>query len=175
MKKRDFLRRGFCVVLAFLVLAPLFGPMNVIEARAKVTQSQINNLKDEAAELKDKKKDIQAQLKEVRSDKSKAVQQKNLLEDQIDVIQAEIDNIQAQIDAYNELITLKDQELSDAQAREQKQYELFCQRIQLRGAFVVKSGIYLNIVLGEGQILALLKHTLHNLGCKRCPASVFDK
>lgn len=130
MKKLDFLRRGFCLVLSFLMLAPLFGPMNVIEAQAKVTQSQINNLKDEAAELKDQKKDIQAQLKEVRKDKNKAIQQKDLLEDQIDIIQAEIDNIQAQIDAYDELITLKDQELSDAQAREEKQYELFCQRIR---------------------------------------------
>jgi len=129
MKKCSIARRGLAVLLALVVLLPMTGPL-VMEADAKVTQAQIDALKDDASSLKDQKKDIQAQLKAIRNDKSQVVKQKDLLEDQIEVIQAEIDNIQAQIDSYDQLIALKDQELADTQSREAEQYDLFCRRIR---------------------------------------------
>jgi len=130
MKKSRKIGRLLSLALAVVMLIPLTGPMMVTEASAKVTKGQIDTLKSEANALAAEKKEIQNQLKAVRADKNKAVDQKELLESQINVIQAEIDNISAQIDGYNQLIDLKSEELADTQAREEAQYELFCQRIR---------------------------------------------
>lgn len=130
-KSKGRLRRLGALLLAVVLLLPLTGPVFVMEASAKITQEQIDALKDEASGLASQKKDIQNQLKAVRADKSKAVEQKELLEDQIAVIQAEINNISQQIAKYDELIALKEDELAENEARREKQYEQFCQRIRV--------------------------------------------
>ena len=130
MRKHKILYRTLIFLMALVFLIPMGGPLVVMEADAKVTQAQIDALKKDANGLASQKKDIQNQLAAIRSDKKQVVRQKDLLEDQIDVIQAEIDNIQAQIDGYEELIGLKNQELAENQAREEAQYDLFCQRIR---------------------------------------------
>lgn len=129
-QKKAALRKLASVLMALAIFLPLSGPALVMEASAKVTQEQIDALKGEASALAAEKKEIQNQLKAVRSDKSKAVHQKDLLEDQIDVIQAEINNISAQISKYDELIGAKEEELRENEARQAKQYDLFCQRIR---------------------------------------------
>ena len=115
------------VVLALMI--PLTGEVAVMPASA-VTQAEIDDLKDQAADLDSQRAQLQQQLKAIQADKSKALEQKSLLEQQINATQAEINNIQAQIQKYGELITEKEGELAQAEEQEQELYELFCERVR---------------------------------------------
>ena len=128
--RQNAIRKFLALALALAMVLPLTGPAVIMEAGA-VTQAEIDALKADANNLKNQKKDIQNQLKSVRADKSKALDQKELLEQQIDVIVSEISNLDAQINKYNELIGQKETELAENEADQQKQYELFCQRIRV--------------------------------------------
>ena len=115
------------VVLALMI--PLTGEVAVMPASA-VTQAEIDDLKDQAADLDSQRAQLQQQLKAIQADKSKALEQKSLLEQQINATQAEINNIQAQIQKYGELITEKEGELAQAEEQEQELYKLFCERVR---------------------------------------------
>lgn len=128
-KRTSSIRRLLTLVLALALLVPLAGPATVTTASA-VTQDEIDDLKNDASALDSQKKELQNQLKEIQADKSQALEQKQLLEQQIGVIQAEINNINAQIAKYDQLIAEKAEELAQAQADEQAQYELFCRRVR---------------------------------------------
>ena len=128
-KRRRTVRRLLCGLLALALLIPLSGPAAVVPASA-VTQAQIDELKDQAAQLDQQREQLQAQLDAVRDDKDQAMEQKELLERQINATQAEIDNIQAQIDAYTQLISEKEAELAQAEADEAQLYDQFCQRVR---------------------------------------------
>lgn len=129
--KHKIIHRILPMVLALAMLLPLAGPSMIMEADAKVTQAEIDALKADANKLNQQKKDIQSQLKSVRADKDKAMDRKELLEDQIDVIVGEISNLNAQINKYAELIGQKEVELAENEAKQQAQYELFCQRVRM--------------------------------------------
>ena len=100
-KRRRTVRRLLCGLLALALLIPLSGPAAVVPASA-VTQAQIDELKDQAAQLDQQREQLQAQLDAVRDDKDQAMEQKELLERQINATPAEIDNIQAQIDTLEQ-------------------------------------------------------------------------
>lgn len=122
-------RRLAGLALAAALFLPLAGPGTVIESSA-VTQAEINALKGEAGTLASQKKDLQNQLKEVQADKNEAMAQKELLERQINIIQQEINNIDQQIAMYDQLIAEKAEELAQAQADEEAQFDLFCRRMR---------------------------------------------
>ena len=128
-KQKTILRRLLVFVLALALLMPVAGPA-LVPSVAAVTQQEIDQLKKNANDIAAKKKDIQNQLKSIRADKSKALNSKELLEDQIDLTQKEIDNIQAQINAYGVLIAEKEGQLTQLEAQEAEQYDLFCQRVR---------------------------------------------
>ena len=130
MKKRaKGLRKIISLLVALALLVPLTGEVTVMPSSA-VTQAEIDDLKDQAADLDSQRAELQQQLKSIQADKSKALEQKSLLEQQIDATQAEIDNIQAQIQKYSELISQKEAELAEAEEQEQQLYELFCERVR---------------------------------------------
>ena len=60
--KRKILRRILCAVLVLGVLLPLSGPAAVLPASA-VTQAEIDDLKDQAAELEDQQDALEAEDK----------------------------------------------------------------------------------------------------------------
>ena len=122
-------RKAISLLVVLALLVPLTGQVTVMPSSA-VTQAEIDDLKDEAAELDSQRAELQAQLKAIQADKSKALEQKSLLEQQIDATQSEINNIQAQIQKYSELITQKEGELAEAEEQEQELYELFCERVR---------------------------------------------
>ena len=130
-KRNEIIRKLFTLLMVAVMVVPLAGPAMLVEADAKVTQEQIDALKDKASSLASQKADIQAQLKAIRADKSKVMDQKELLEDQIDVINAEISNIDNQISQYNTLIAQKEAELQENEAKQEEQYDLFCQRMRM--------------------------------------------
>ena len=130
-KTSNFARRLFSLFLVIAVLLPTIDIGIVTTVDAKVTQGQIDDLEDEAAQLAAERKELEAQLDAVSNDKNKALEQKTLLEQQIAVIQSEIDNISGQISRYAELITVKEEEIAISELEEQKQYDLFCERVRI--------------------------------------------
>lgn len=113
-----------------LSLAIPLAPQTMLVPASAVTQAEIDELKDNADDLRAQQQELKEQLESIQADKSKALEQKSLLEQQINATQAEINTIQAQIDKYNELIAQKQEELAEAEQKEQAQYELFCERVR---------------------------------------------
>ena len=126
--KKWALRLG-AAALTLAVAVPMLPEAVVVPASA-ITQAEIDDMREEANDLKSQQKEIQAKLDALEADQANAMERKTLLEQQINATQAEIDTIAAQISKYDELISQKQEELSQAEAEEQAQYELFCERVR---------------------------------------------
>lgn len=124
MRYKRWLRGAVSMALA-LVLA-----FAQVTPAAAVTQAQINSLKKNASSLTSQKKALKAKLDALSNDKANAMERKELLDQQIATTTAQIQNTEAQINKYAELITQSEEELEDAQQREQEQYDLFCARVR---------------------------------------------
>jgi murein DD-endopeptidase MepM/ murein hydrolase activator NlpD len=132
MKQRAY--KWFSGMLAAILLLTVAAGLPAYLATpvsAAVTQQEINNLKNNASSLAQQRKDLQQQIASVKADKDKALEQKSLLEQQINVIQAQINNISAQIAQYDQLIQEKTEELAQAEEDEERQYQLFCERVRV--------------------------------------------
>ena len=105
-------------------------PEAVVVPASAVTQAEIDAMKEEANSLKQQQEEIQDQLDSLAADRENAMARKTLLEQQINATRAEINTIAAQIPKYDELIAQKQTELDEAEAEEQAQYELFCERVR---------------------------------------------
>ena len=105
-------------------------PEAVVVPASAVTQAEIDAMKEEPNSLKQQQEEIQDQLDSLAADRENAMARKTLLEQQINATRAEINTIAAQIAKYDELIAQKQEELSQAEAEEQAQYELFCERVR---------------------------------------------
>ena len=105
-------------------------PEAVVVPASAVTQAEIDAMKEEANSLKQQQEEIQDQLDSLAADRENAMARKTLLEQQINATRAEINTIAAQISKYDELIAQKQTELDEAEAEEQAQYELFCERVR---------------------------------------------
>lgn len=121
------------LLLALLMLLPLLGNVLTIGASASNLddiKAQINALKGDYSDLESQRKDLAAQLASIRSDKSKAVQQKKLVENEVEVLRSQIATSDQLIAQYDDLIAQKEVELAEAQEKEEKQFELFCERVR---------------------------------------------
>ena len=121
--------KRMCRVVAALLLAVCLVGVEMAPVLA-VTQAEIDKLKNEANDLGNQKKELEAKLKELAGDKAKVLEQKKVLDQQIANTSAQIGNVEAQIADYASLITQTEEELADAEKREEAQYELFCQRVR---------------------------------------------
>ena len=121
--------KRMCRIVAALLLAVCLVGVEMAPVLA-VTQAEIDKLKNEANDLGNQKKELEAKLKELAGDKAKVLEQKKVLDQQIANTSAQIGNVEAQIADYASLITRTEEELADAEKREEAQYELFCQRVR---------------------------------------------
>ena len=119
-----------CGLALAAAMAVSLLPETVVVPASAVTQAEIDAMREEADDLKSQQKEIQAKLDALEADQANAMERKTLLEQQINATQAEINTIAAQIAKYDELIAQKQEELSQAEAEEQAQYELFCERVR---------------------------------------------
>ncbi len=115
-------------VLAALMLAPTIAM--IATYAGAVTQSEIDDLKNNASQLDKEKQELENQLAAVQNDKNQMMEQKMLLEQQINVIQEQINNIDAQIALYDQQIAETEADLAEAEAAEEAQYQLFCERVR---------------------------------------------
>ena len=102
-------------VFASLTLTEL-TPLSLVQDASAVTQADIDKLKDELSGMNSEKSQLEKELKSIQNDKSAALAQK--------------ENIDKQIAYYDAEIAQKEEEQAEAEANEEAQYELFCQRVR---------------------------------------------
>ena len=116
------------------VLVALLCAVTLITAEvapvAALTWSDVNSLKTDAGKLKKERKELQAKLNALSKDKSQALNRKQVLDKQVANTTAQIQNAEKQISNYTTLIDQTQRELEEAQAEEERQYELFCLRVR---------------------------------------------
>lgn len=115
--------------LILTVTVSVFAPLFSAPASA-VTQADIDAANDKLDALADQMKELEKQIEAIASNKAKALEQKNLLDQQMAVLQDQINQTDAVITQYNALIAEKEAEITDIEAREQVQYELFCRQVR---------------------------------------------
>ena len=125
---RRVLFGGLAAVLALLLLLPMVTM--ILGGAGAVTQSEIDALKAEQAASQARQDELEEQLADVEADQAEAQQRRQLLQAQLDAINNEIENIDKQIAYYDQEIAQKEDEQAEAEANEQAQYELFCQRVR---------------------------------------------
>ena len=122
------LRRAACALLTAALLVPAWGGL-ARQVRA-AAQSEIDALKAEQAESQVRQEELKEQLAGVKEDQAAAQQKRQLLQQQLEAINAELDSINAQISYYDGEIARKEAERREAEAKEQAQYERFCERVR---------------------------------------------
>ncbi len=132
-KQRTDPRRVLVAVLAGVMALLLILPMvtMIMGGAGAVTQAEIDALKSEQAESRLRQQELKEQLDAVKDDQAAAQQKRNILTQQLEAINSEIENIDAQIAYYDGEIAQKESERVEAVAREEEQYQLFCERVRL--------------------------------------------
>ena len=125
---RRVLFGGLAAVLALLLLLPMVTM--ILGGAGAVTQSEIDALKAEQAASQARQDELEEQLADAEAEQAEAQQRRQLLQAQLDAINNEIENIDKQIAYYDQEIAQKETEQAEAEANEQAQYELFCQRVR---------------------------------------------
>jgi murein DD-endopeptidase MepM/ murein hydrolase activator NlpD len=120
------------LVMAILMLLPMLT-MILGSAQAATTdelKGQISSLKGDASDMKNKKAELQDQLSALKGDRNQALTEKSIRDQELSYIKQEISNTEQQIAYYGELILDEEGNLAEAQAKEEAQYQLFCQRVR---------------------------------------------
>ena len=120
-------KRLFCLLLTVLMAVTSLTLAQPVQA---VTQKDIDKLKNNATDLAAQKKELQTKISDLSDDISNTMKKKTLLDQQVAILSDQIGNVEDQINTYAALITQTEAELSDAEAKEQAQYELFCKRVR---------------------------------------------
>lgn len=133
MSKKSLCRRAGRLILVLAVLFAMVGTDTVplTETAEAVTQSDIDNLKDNADDLADQKSEIKSQLASLKDEKANVLERRVLLDQQIAVTEQEISNTEEQIAGYEALLAQTALELEENQKEEEERYELFCKRTRV--------------------------------------------
>ena len=128
MKKKT--QRLVVILLAAALLLSVVVPALSIVARADVTQSDIQNIKDELADIQAQKKATEARLAAIRSDLSSAREQVELIQGQVVLTEAQINASQALLDEFDRQIAGKELEIQGLEQQEEAQYQEFYQQVR---------------------------------------------
>ena len=120
-----------CVMVVLLLLPILTMAMPAARAVTEdELRQQIEALKGSASDVESKKEELQSQLEEIQGQKDKAMQEKQLRDQELAYIDQQIANTESMIAYYDQLIEQEIANLAEAQAKEEAQYDLFCQRVR---------------------------------------------
>ena len=119
---RRFLPMAVATALCMTLIMPCASASN---------QSEIDALKEEAAQIDERREQAQQRLDQLSEDEDEAMARKEALDQDCAIIQEEIDNVSAQIAEYDKLIAEKEEEIAETEAKEEAQYELFCKRVRI--------------------------------------------
>jgi len=119
-------------LLAVLLLLPMlltaFGGVRAVSETE--LRDQISSLQQDTKDYDAKKAELRAQLAQISSDKSKALEQKRILDEELAYIDQQIANTEQEIAHYDELIAQEEVTLAEVQAKEARQFDLFCKRVR---------------------------------------------
>ena len=120
-----------CVMVVLLLLPILTMAMPAARAVTEdELRQQIEALKGSASDVESKKEELQSQLEEIQGQKDKAMQEKQLRDQELAYIDQQMANTESMIAYYDQLIEQETANLAEAQAKEEAQYDLFCQRVR---------------------------------------------
>lgn len=130
LKKRRVLSLVIALFMVFAFAADESGSGLLPVAKA-VTQSEIDNLKNESKELASQRSSLEGELANLRSKRDTAVKQKNLIDQQITLTVQKISNTEKQIAGFETLLVQSEYELEQNQKQEQAQFAVFCERARV--------------------------------------------
>jgi len=133
MNNKRFVR----IVAIVLAIIMLFGIVMIAltaiaggTASARVTQTQIDNLRGERRELERQRNEIESEINAVEFERMAEIQRKEILDRRIMVTGLEIENINSSIEYFETLIREKEYEVFLAQTREDEQLDRFRSRVR---------------------------------------------
>ena len=152
------MQRIIVVVLAAALLLTVLIPALSVIVGASVTQSDIQNIKDELAEIQAQKRETEKRLAAVRNDLARAREQMELIESQVVLTEAQINASQELLDQYDLQIAGKEQDIRDLEQQEREQLEEFYR--QVRWMEETGSVSYLSILFEASSFQELLEYAM---------------
>jgi len=123
--------RVIAIILALVMLMSVAWVIfDSMAASARVTQAEINRLREEKREYERRKREIQSRINTIEFERMTEIARKSILDDRIMLTGMEIDNINETIDFYTVLIEEKEIEVIEAQRREDNQFQLYKSRVR---------------------------------------------
>jgi len=132
-KKRRFWVMAVCVLLAIVMIGSLIVgalSMSVSAASSADLKSKLAGLKDKAGEISQKSNELENQIADNTNKTQTVVEKKANIDQQIEVTTEKITNLTQQIQEYNLLIAAKQEELDQAQAKEDTMNEEYKLRLR---------------------------------------------
>ena len=125
MKKRNRILAAL-LSLILCVSCSLTAPLTALA----VTQSDIDELREQSDELNARIYEIEEKLEELSRQEFKTIAQKELYDEQIALLCEQIENTKATIKEYDRLIEIAEENLRLALDAEHVQYDLMCSRVR---------------------------------------------
>lgn len=128
--QKKLLKPIFSFVLAFVMAASLFVGFIPTTASAKVTQSEIDDLKSQKAALSEQSASYEATINSLKNKKNAQVELKTALDSKLALTNQQIMNLEEQIKLHDALIERKTQEVDEAQETADEQLEKYKKRVR---------------------------------------------
>ena len=133
MSNTRFVRITAKILTVIMMLSVVFVSLGSLAPPAeakRVTQAQINELRDEKKEFTRQKNEIQSRINAIEFEKLTEITKKGVLDERMMLTWMEIDHTNAIIEQYGILIGEKEYEVSLAQAREDEQLQRYRNRVR---------------------------------------------
>lgn len=128
--QKKLLKPIFSFVLAFVMAASLVVGFIPTTASAKVTQSEIDDLKSQKAALSEQSASYEATINSLKNKKNAQVELKTALDSKLALTNQQIMNLEEQIKLHDALIERKTQEVDEAQKTADEQLEKYKKRVR---------------------------------------------
>ena len=130
MKNRRIARIIAVVLALIMAFSLIYSAIATLTAGAVPTQAEIDRLREEKREYERRKQEIQSHINTIEFERMTEVAKKRVLDDRIMLTGLEIDNIDETIAYYEMLISEKEIEVLEAQARENLQLRHYRNRVR---------------------------------------------
>ena len=123
--------RIIAIILALVMLLSIgWMLLDALTASARVTQAEIDRLREEKRVYEKRKQELQSSINTIEFERKTEMAKKSVLDERISLTEMEIDNITAIIEQYVFLIVEKEADVSDAKDREEAQYAMYKSRVR---------------------------------------------
>ena len=128
MKKSG--KRILALALMLLLTFGIFCQSGLIAGAGAVTQSDIDNLKQQKEALEQQRQDLLAQIEDAEFDLLSVTAQRKVLDERMTLTQQEINNVSEQIETCLQMIDQKEAEVETCKKQEDAQWKLYKSRLR---------------------------------------------